>query len=93
LGPEQALAVFQAVKAKVFVPVHWGTFNLAPHGWTEPIERLVVAAKKAKVPLVTPRPGESVEPAGKGKMERWWPELPWRTEKESPNVSSGLERP
>jgi len=92
LGPEQALAVFKAVKAKVFIPVHWGTFNLAPHGWTEPIERLVAGAAKLKVPLVTPRPGESVEPTGKGRVERWWPKLPWRTAEESPNVSSGLER-
>jgi L-ascorbate metabolism protein UlaG (beta-lactamase superfamily) len=92
LGPEQAVEAHKIVRGGVFVPVHWGTFNLAPHGWTEPIERIVVAAQKAKVPLVTPRPGESVEPTGRSKVHRWWPELPWKTAEESPNVSSGLER-
>jgi len=91
LGPEQAVQALKMVRGGVFVPVHWGTFNLAPHGWTEPIERLVVAARKAKVPLVTPHPGESVEPAGRSAVHRWWPDLSWKTEKESPNISSGLE--
>jgi len=38
------------------LPVHWGGFDLALHGWTEPIERTVVAANVAGVRLATPQP-------------------------------------
>jgi L-ascorbate metabolism protein UlaG (beta-lactamase superfamily) len=47
--------------ATTFLPVHWGTFNLAYHAWEEPIVRSVAAAKAQGVQIVTPRPGESVE--------------------------------
>ena len=32
------------------------------HGWTEPIERVLAAAKRPGAPLVSPKPGQSVEP-------------------------------
>jgi hypothetical protein len=32
--------------------------NLAYHAWTEPIERVLVAAEKEGVRVVTPKPGE-----------------------------------
>ncbi|MBK7857195.1 MAG: MBL fold metallo-hydrolase [Archangiaceae bacterium] len=79
LGPEQAVRAVGMVKAKVMFPVHWGLFVLALHGWTEPIERAVVAAGLAEMPLVTPRPGQSVEPSEGFVSERWWPALPWQT--------------
>ena len=43
LGPEQAVRANQLVKGRVMLPVHWGLFTLAYHGWTEPIERARVA--------------------------------------------------
>lgn len=90
LGPEQALRAHQMVQGKLMVPVHWGTFDLALHAWTEPMERLLAGAPELGVRLVTPRPGESIEPELAPEPTRWWPELPWQTVKESPIVSSGL---
>ena len=90
LGPEQALAAHKLLKGGVMFPVHWGTFDLALHGWTEPAERLLAAAREAGVSLVVPRPGESIEPARPPPATRWWPEQPWHTAAEHPVVSSGL---
>ena len=92
MGPEQAVQAVQDARGGLLVPVHWGTFNLAFHGWTEPAERIVVAAQAAGVPLVVPRPGEPVEPAAPQPIERWWPEVAWQTAAEAPVVSSALDR-
>ena len=97
MGPEQAVRAHQMVKGKVFLPVHWGALALAAHAWTEPIERALAAAQAADVTIVTPRPGESIEPSAftganaASTRERWWPTLPWRTAAEYPIVSSQME--
>ncbi len=92
LGPEQAVRAHQLVRGKVLLPVHWGLFDLALHGWTEPIERVLVAAEAAGVAVATPRPGESVEPSALSTQNRWWPMVPWRTVADAPAWSSGTER-
>lgn len=89
LGPEQAVAAHLALRGKVMLPVHWGTFNLAIHGWTEPAERILVAAQAQQVKVTFPRPGESIEPALVGVPVRWWPEVPWKTAEQSPVFSTG----
>lgn len=90
LGPEQAVQAHRDVKGKLMFPVHWGTFNLALHAWTEPVERLLVAADRAAVQVVVPRPGESIEPSDPPPLARWWPTVPWQTAAEHPVISSGL---
>jgi L-ascorbate metabolism protein UlaG (beta-lactamase superfamily)/NAD(P)-dependent dehydrogenase (short-subunit alcohol dehydrogenase family) len=84
LGPEQAVDAHHMLRGKVMVPVHWGLFDLAMHGWTEPIERVLAAAHTRGTRVATPRLGESFEPELKLPSERWWPELPWQTAEESP---------
>jgi len=91
LGPEQAVLASQLVRAKVLLPVHWGLFNLAYHGWTEPAGRVLVAGGKAGVRVTIPRPGESVEPAALPPLTRWWPDVPWRTAEEDPIVATGMD--
>jgi len=91
MGPEQAVAAHQMLQGRVLLPVHWGLVNLAFHTWTEPIERAVVAADKARVTILQPRPGESVEPEARPEPARWWPDLPRRTAEENPIVSSQME--
>jgi L-ascorbate metabolism protein UlaG (beta-lactamase superfamily) len=54
------------------LPIHWGTFNLAPHSWDEPAERSMFAAHKAGTDLVMPRPGEPFEPATGLPLDPWW---------------------
>lgn len=89
LGPEQAVLASRWVRAGVLLPVHWGLFNLAYHGWTEPAERVLSAAERAGGPAVAlPKPGQSIEPAALTPLVRWWPDLPWRTAEEDPIVSS-----
>ncbi|ADG79946.1 Metallo-beta-lactamase domain-containing protein OS=Tsukamurella paurometabola (strain ATCC 8368 /DSM / CCUG 35730 / CIP 100753 / JCM 10117 / KCTC 9821/ NBRC 16120 / NCIMB 702349 / NCTC 13040) OX=521096 GN=Tpau_3362 PE=4 SV=1 [Tsukamurella paurometabola] len=62
-NPEEAVAIHQMIagpKAPL-VPVHWATFNLAFHDWSEPVERLLVAAKDAGITTVVPKPGGRVD--------------------------------
>jgi L-ascorbate metabolism protein UlaG (beta-lactamase superfamily) len=89
LGPEQAVRAHRLVKGDVMLPVHWGLFDLALHGWTEPIERVLVAAEVEGVRVAAPRPGDRVEPAALGPVTRWWPDVPWKTAAEAPVQSTG----
>jgi L-ascorbate metabolism protein UlaG (beta-lactamase superfamily) len=91
LGPEQAVVAHQMLRGGVLIPVHWGMFDLGLHGWTEPMERILVAAEKANVQVVTMLLGSSVEPAFTHPVDRWWPDHPWETAEEAPVTSSGLE--
>ncbi|MFE9256646.1 MBL fold metallo-hydrolase [Streptomyces sp. NPDC006879] len=55
------------------LPIHWGTFNLAPHPWSEPGEGSVEAAERAGASLALPLPGEPFEPSAKRvPHEPWW---------------------
>lgn len=90
MGPEQAIAAHRAIGGRVFLPLHWGTFNLALHSWTEPAERAIAEASRLGVTIVTPRPGQRFDASKLPTAERWWPELPWKRAEESPIVSSGL---
>ncbi|CAM5611082.1 MBL fold metallo-hydrolase [Streptomyces canarius] len=56
----------------VLLPIHWGTFNLAPHPWAEPGEWTKEAAGEAGQAVALPRPGEPFEAAGKLPAEAWW---------------------
>jgi L-ascorbate metabolism protein UlaG (beta-lactamase superfamily) len=88
MGPEQAVEAHRILGGEVFLPIHWGLFNLSTHGWTEPIERVLAAAEKAGITVQTHMPGGSFEPGLVPEVERWWPDLPWRTADEYPVVSS-----
>lgn len=91
LGPEQAVRAHQLLRGRVLLPVHWGLFQLAPHAWTEPIERVLVAAEARGVEVIAPRPGQSLEPSQARAISRWWPERPFRTAQEYPVVSTHIE--
>ena len=57
----------------VMLPIHWGTFNLAPHPWAEPGEGTAAAAAEAGARLALPRPGEPFEPTTENvPAEPWW---------------------
>ncbi|MEG3630217.1 MBL fold metallo-hydrolase [Streptomyces poriticola] len=60
------------VTGGVLLPIHWGTFNLAPHPWAEPGEWMKDAAEEAGQVLALPRPGQPFEPAGDVPAEPWW---------------------
>ena len=90
LGPEQAVQAHRMLQGQVMMPVHWGLFDLAMHGWTEPVERVLAAAKERNVIVATPRLGESFEPRIALPSERWWPELPWDSAEAAPIISTGM---
>ena len=72
MTPEQAVQTHLDLRGQVLLPVHWATFNLAVHDWSEPPERALAAAQKRGVQLATPRPGEWVEPGTVIPQRPWW---------------------
>ncbi|MEU2794522.1 MBL fold metallo-hydrolase [Streptomyces sp. NPDC007100] len=56
----------------LLLPIHWGTFNLAPHPWAEPVERTVAAARAAGAKVAAPLPGKPFEPADEQIVDPWW---------------------
>ncbi|WP_394846446.1 MBL fold metallo-hydrolase [Pendulispora brunnea] len=84
LGPELAVEAHRRVRGTALLPVHWGALQLAPHPWTEPIERVLVAAACHDVEVLALRPGERVEPTEHPPLERWWPNAAWRPASKAP---------
>ncbi|MEU8592013.1 MBL fold metallo-hydrolase [Streptomyces sp. NPDC048664] len=56
----------------VMLPIHWGTFNLAPHAWAEPGEWTKAAADAVGQAVALPLPGQPFEPAGDLPTTPWW---------------------
>ncbi|MEW2389298.1 MBL fold metallo-hydrolase [Streptomyces venezuelae] len=57
----------------VLLPIHWGTFNLAPHAWSEPGEDTMAAARRAGAAIALPCPGEPFEPGTPSvPTTPWW---------------------
>jgi L-ascorbate metabolism protein UlaG (beta-lactamase superfamily) len=89
IGPEQAITGHKMMRGKLFMPIHWGLFSLAMHGWTEPIERVWIAANAESVPFAAPRPGAVIDVDNPPAPQRWWPDVPWQSAEEAP-VNSTL---
>jgi L-ascorbate metabolism protein UlaG (beta-lactamase superfamily) len=71
MGPENATEAHLALRGKIMMPIHWGTFNLALHSWREPVERLQQVAKQKNITLFLPKPGEPTEVTG-AHNSGWW---------------------
>lgn len=71
LGPDGAIEAWKLLGGAL-LPIHWGTFKLAVHPWTQPAERVLELASPAGVELLMPRFGEPVEPGRNGKVDPWW---------------------
>jgi len=76
LGPAGALEAHRRLGAKTLLPIHWATFELGLHAWSEPPETLVREADARGVAVVTPMLGEPVEPTLGHRGSRWWRALP-----------------
>lgn len=72
MTPEEGVAAHVAVNGGLLVPVHWGTFNLALHDWSEPVERLLTEAGECGVLVAVPRPGEAVDVDAPRTPDGWW---------------------
>ena len=86
LSPELAVQANALVGGELMIPVHWGRFSLAPHSWTETIERVRTEAKCRNQSYLALVPGVPTEPTANAvaAQQQWWPELPWRTATEAP---------
>ncbi|MDG4818514.1 MULTISPECIES: MBL fold metallo-hydrolase [unclassified Micromonospora] len=70
--PEEAVAAHLDLRGGLLLPVHWATFNLALHDWSEPVDRLWAEAKARDVRLAVPRPGERVVVDDPPAVDGWW---------------------
>ncbi len=75
LGPENALTAFRMLGGGTFMPIHWGTFDLALHSWEEPAETLLELARKSGEHIITPPLGRPVEPSLVKGATPWWREV------------------
>ena len=69
--PEESVqAAFDAKAAKA-MPVHWGGFSLAPHGWDDPVERFFAEAVKEGLKSTYPRLGQ-IYSISENTVDKWW---------------------
>ncbi len=71
LNPEEAVQAHIMLRGRQLVPIHWGTFDVAFHSWQEPIERIIAAAEKDNISLLTSEIGETVIPT-EHENSYWW---------------------
>jgi L-ascorbate metabolism protein UlaG (beta-lactamase superfamily) len=75
MTPEEGVATHLDLNAGLLIPVHWATFNLALHSWTDPVDRLWREAKAQGVSLAVPKPGERVDIDDPPIVDGWWQAL------------------
>ena len=71
MGPDHATNAHLALKGKVMMPIHWGTFNLALHSWRDPVERTIAFSKQKNIELFIPKPGVITDFEG-AHNSQWW---------------------
>ena len=74
MGPDGAAEAFAALGGGVLMPIHWGLFNLALHGWRQPIERMAELASERQMELFSPTPGLPTSFTGEEVRSNWWRE-------------------
>ncbi|MFI9722655.1 MBL fold metallo-hydrolase [Streptomyces sp. NPDC052396] len=72
MTPEEGVRAHLDLRGELMMPIHWGTFVLAPHPWADPAELSVAAAREAGTRCAVPRPGQPFEPATGLAPDRWW---------------------
>jgi len=74
--PEQSAQAAVDVGASVMMPIHWGSFVLAMHSWTDPVVRVTKRADELGMPIITPRIGEVIKLDALGQIQNaWWSNL------------------
>jgi L-ascorbate metabolism protein UlaG (beta-lactamase superfamily) len=74
MGPEGAARAFAELGgAGLLMPIHWGLFDLALHGWRWPMEQMLVLAEELGLRLWSPEPGRPTEVVkGVELRSDWW---------------------
>lgn len=71
MNPEEAVRAHGDLGGGLLVPVHWATFNLAFHEWSEPVRRLLAEAERADARVAVPMPGERFVVSDPPERD-WW---------------------
>jgi L-ascorbate metabolism protein UlaG (beta-lactamase superfamily) len=72
MTPEDGVRAHVDVRGGLMVPVHWCTFVLALHAWSDPVERVWREAKARDVRLAIPRPGQRLDVDNPPEVDGWW---------------------
>ncbi|MEV0947827.1 MBL fold metallo-hydrolase [Rhodococcus sp. NPDC049939] len=80
MNPEEAVQTHADLEGGdasggLLIPVHWATFNLAFHAWSEPIVRLVEAAEAQGTHVAVPMPGQRIDVLKPPEQKTWWTSL------------------
>ena len=67
-----SLQAFQDLGARTLYLVHNSTFDLAFHGWREPLERVAALAQQRGIHLATPEIGEVLTLGKPRENRKWW---------------------
>jgi L-ascorbate metabolism protein UlaG (beta-lactamase superfamily) len=70
--PEDTVQAHADLRGRWLLPIHHGTFDLAMHPWTEPMERVQALAAERGVQVCTPRFGEPVRLMAMESKGCWW---------------------
>jgi L-ascorbate metabolism protein UlaG (beta-lactamase superfamily) len=97
LGPTNALRAREMLGSGALLPIHWGTFNLAIHPWSEPADTIFTRGTATGVPLIMPRLGAPTEPVQAEAVDPWWRTIASEApepiaEPDSPESDQHLER-
>jgi L-ascorbate metabolism protein UlaG (beta-lactamase superfamily) len=76
LGPVGALDAMVKLRARRLLPIHWATFRLGLHAWSEPAETALTEGTRRGLSVLTPRLGEPIEPTVPTPLDPWWRALP-----------------
>jgi L-ascorbate metabolism protein UlaG (beta-lactamase superfamily) len=74
MGPDGAGRAFEELGGVgLLMPIHWGLFDLALHGWRWPMERMLELAAEKGLKLWAPEPGLPTEVVrGVEVRSEWW---------------------
>ena len=73
LFPNQSVQVVQDVKAKRWMPVHWGAYALSTHDWLAPVADSSLLSDAKGLSMLTPKIGQVVRTDSV--TDRWWEAL------------------
>ncbi len=71
MNPAEAVRAHRQLRGRVLLPIHWATFDLAFHEWSDPVEGVLGEAAAAGVQLALPAPG------GRFELDQALPGDPW----------------
>ncbi len=75
MSPEETVQAFEDLRGGLLYVVHNSTFDLAFHGWRDPLDRVAALAEARRLPLATPEIGEVLTLGRPRANVLWWKAL------------------